>query len=230
MAPGTFNDLLDPGNSMPTSANGNQATMNSLADIAEAVSNGVLTAAASADSDVLLSVTVGGKQVSLELDGIGFAALTLLLAQPDPSPTDDTLTGTGADDTMFGHGGDDGFLLRCGSDTATGGTGADRFTVDGRYVNPGDAHRITDLNFAEGDFLDFRFMDVGTFDDSVDPGNFMLVQNGGAKATIDSAADLLEAHANGVLTGADDGFGGTVLSVSVAGKPLTLTLDGLDIF
>ena len=47
---------------------------------------------------------------------------------------------------------------------------------------------------------------------------------------MDSNADILEAAANGVLAGADDGNGGTLLTLGVGANTVTLTLDGVDLF
>lgn len=80
---------------------------------------------------------------------------------PDPGPTPDpvglTLNGTQGDDLLLGGDGDDKILLRRGDDSATGGEGADAFTLDTRYLDAGDHHRITDLSFGQGDTLTLRF-------------------------------------------------------------------------
>jgi len=182
------------------------------------------------DGDTLLSFSVGGKAAAVELDGIAFAGLGIPAAgTTDLSPGNDTLIGTGGDDKLMGFGGSDTMLMRFGNDLAKGGTGADLFRLDGRYVNDGDAHVISDLSFLEGDTLEFRFFDAGTFDNALDPLNDFFIANNGATARFDSIEDILEADANGVLTAADDGFGGTLLTVAVSGNQLMLTLDGLDI-
>ena len=346
MDAGTFDNAVDPANQLFVYDNGAKAHFNSIEDIVEAVGNGVMIASDAGDGDTLLTVSRGGNQLQVELDGIAYASLNIggnappvarddsfnvvedvvlagdLLADNgsgidfdpeagalsiveinggavtdgqvvnlgsgalltinadgtfsynqndafdalndgdtgndgftytleddqgetaqatvsiaiagtggpiDPSPGNDNFVGTGADNIFNGHGGDDDFLLRWGDDTAIGGTGADAFTIDGRYVNDGDDHRIVDLNFSEGDVIDFRFMDTGTFDNNVDPSNHLFVYDNGAKSQFNSVADILEAHNNGVMTAADDGFGGTILSVSVGGDQLTITLDGWDI-
>ena len=155
--------------------------------------------------------------------------MTIGFGGGDLSPGNDIIHGGGNNDQMFGWGGDDELLLRWDQDTANGGDGADTFILDGRYVDDGDAHVIEDLNFADGDTLVFRYMDAGTFDNDVDLANNLAVANAGATATFDSVEDILEAHANGVMTAADDGFGGTVLSLTTGGDSFTVTLDGLDI-
>ena len=73
-------------------------------------------------------------------------------------------------------------------------------------------------------------MDANTFDDALDPANTLRVLAGGSKARFNTLDDLLEMDLNGVITGADDGFGGTVLTGTVGGTAFTLTLDGIDIF
>ncbi len=142
----------------------------------------------------------------------------------------DNVPGGFSDDNLFGYTGDDSILIHWGMDTATGGEGADEFKFDGRYVINGDAHTITDLNFSEGDRLEFRFMDNGTFDNSVDLTNFLKVFASGSKAIANSTDDLLEIDLNGVMTGTSDGFGGSILTCEVDGNTFTLTLDGIDIF
>ena len=226
---GTFDDFLDPGNSMPVASSGGTATMDSLDDIVEAHLNGVMQASDSGDGDTLLTISSAGNQMTVELDGVAFSSLNIPVGPVDLSPTDDVLIGWLGDDTMNGYGGDDRITFRIGDDTATGGTGADSFILDGRKLFDGESHTITDLNFGEGDNLQFRFMDIGTFDDALDPVNDLFVYNSGRVSTFDSVEDILETHANGVITAADDGFGGTVLSITVAGNALTLTLDGLDV-
>ena len=227
---GAFSNAVDPLNFLAVSQGGRTAVLDSIEDIVEAHNNGVMQASDAGDGSTLLTLPSGAQQMTVQLDSILFSTLGLGGTVVDPSPGDDTFVGGGGNDDMSGYGGNDGFLLRWGNDTATGGTGADRFTIDGRYVNNGDSHTITDLNFSEGDYLEFRFMDNGTFDNSVDLANNLLVQNSGSKVRIDSVADLVEVNDHGIMTGADDGFGGTVFSVSVGGNLLTFTLDGWDIF
>ncbi len=141
----------------------------------------------------------------------------------------DVFVGSAADNAWYGYTGSDQFTLRYGNNTAIGGPDGDAFIVDGRYINDGDAHTITDLNFGAGDYIEFRFMDTDTFDNSIDPANDLFVYNNGTKSRFDSIEDILDAHDNGVMTAADDSLGGTMLSVTVGGNALTLTLDGLDV-
>ncbi|MEM8956732.1 MAG: choice-of-anchor I family protein [Pseudomonadota bacterium] len=68
--------------------------------------------------------------------------------------------GTFADDVFEGGDADDSFLLRFGTDEATGNGGADAFVIDSRYVAPGDTHTITDFDSSEGDTITFRFFDT----------------------------------------------------------------------
>lgn len=224
---GSFDDLADPGNPLQVSNGSRTATFDSVEDIVEAHLNGVLQVSDSGDGDTLITMPSAGNVMTVELDGLAFSSLNIPV---DPSPTNDTLVGTGADDVLNGFGGDDLITMRFGDDTATGGTGGDRFILDGRYINNGDAHTITDLNFSEGDRIEMRFMDVDTFDNSLDPNNQFTVQANGTKGIFTTTDDLLEMALNGVITGADDGFGGTLLTGTVGGNMFTLTLDGIDIF
>ncbi len=227
---GTFSDFADPSNELDVfGQNGNGALFDSVDDIVEAHLNGVMLASDAGDGNTLLSVAVGGKALDVELDGILFASLGIPAGAPDLSPGNDLLIGTGGDDSLLGFGGDDTLLMRFGMDTAKGGAGGDLFRVDGRFVNDGDAHTIADLSFVDGDMLEFRFFEPGTFDDGADLLNDLFTANNGGTARFDSVEDILEADANGVLNVTDDGFGGTLLTVSVGGNQLMLTLDGLDI-
>jgi len=227
----TFSDNVDPDNHMQILGKSlNGAIFDSLDDIVEAHVAGALTAQAGNDNNTLLTLHVDGKDISVLLRGVNFDDLNLPGPGDDLSPGNDLIVGGVNNDDMRGWGGDDQIVMRHGNDTAIGGTGADQFIFDGRYVDNGDSHTVKDLSFAEGDTLVFRFMDAGTFDDTLDPVNDLDVTNTGATATFDSVADILEADANGVLTGADDGFGGTVLSITAGGNALTVTLDGWDIF
>ena len=227
--PGSFSNTVDPDNDLQilgTSLNG--AVFDSLDDIVEAHLSGALTAQAAGADSTLLTFDVNGKEISLFLRGVDFDDIGILSA--DLSPGDDTVIGTVHDDDMRGWGGDDQLVMRFGNDTGVGGTGGDAFVFDGRYINNGDAHTVQDLDFSEGDTLVFQFMDAGTFDDSLDAGNDLAVTQSGATATFDSVADIVEADANGVLTGADNGLGGTILTVAVGGDTMNVTLDGWDIF
>ncbi|MCV6597021.1 MAG: hypothetical protein OIF40_08070, partial [Mangrovicoccus sp.] len=79
---------------------------------------------------------------------------------PPPEPGQKLIAGR-KDDQLTGGAGDDTLLLRFGQDSALGGTGADTFVLDWRYLNEGDAHHIADLDFAEGDRLVLRFFNGG---------------------------------------------------------------------
>ena len=156
-------------------------------------------------------------------------SLSIPPASADLSPGDDRIAGGQSSDSLQGYGGNDTILVRWGNDPANGGADGDQFVIDGRYINNGDAHTITDLNFAEGDSIEFRFMDAGTFDNAIDPANDLFVYNNGTKSQFDSVEDIFEANANGVMTAVEDGFGSAVLSVTVGGNSLTLTIEGLDL-
>lgn len=226
---GTFSNTVDPNNHLQilgTSLNG--AIFDSLDDITEAHNSGALVASEVGDNSTLLSFSVGGEAFSIFLRNVDFNDLGILSA--DLSPTDDVVIGTAFDDDMRGWGGDDQLVMRFGNDTAIGGNDSDAFIFDGRYMNDGDSHTVRDLDFGEGDTLVFQFMDAGSFDDAKDPANDLAVSNAGGTATFDSVEDIEEAVANGVMSGADDGFGGTLLSIGVGGDTLNVTLDGWDIF
>ncbi len=232
--PGSFDNSLDPTNHLFVNSSGQTAAFNSIADIVEAHRNGVLQATGSNDGDTLLTISSKGEEVSVELDGLRFAALGLGGgggggSTPPPTSGSQNFIGSRYDDVMVGSVGDDQFLLRYSNDTVTGDKGADIFKIDGRYVYDKDAHTITDLDFAQGDMIEFRFMNCGTFDNDVDPWNDLRAWNNGGWARFDSVEDIVEADANGVITAADDGFGGTILSLTVGGQDLSLTLQGWDI-
>lgn len=224
----TFSNTIDPDNHLQIMGRTNDgAVFNSFDDIIEGVLAGNMALSFSGLNDTVLTLNVDGKGISILLKGISI--FDIGFGGGDLSPGNDIIHGGGNNDQMFGWGGDDELLLRWDQDTANGGDGADTFILDGRYVDDGDAHVIEDLNFADGDTLVFRYMDAGTFDNDVDLANNLAVANAGATATFDSVEDILEAHANGVMTAADDGFGGTVLSLTTGGDSFTVTLDGLDI-
>ena len=224
----TFSDTIDPDNHLQIMGKVNDgAVIDSFDDIVEGVLAGNMSLSFSGLNDTVLTLNIDGNAISILLKGISI--FDIGLGGDDLSPGNDVVLGSANNDQMFGWGGDDELLLRWDQDTANGGDGADTFILDGRYVDDGDAHVIEDLNFADGDTLIFRFMDAGTFDDAADPGNDLAVANSGGTATFDSVADILEAHANGVMTAADDGFGGTTLSLTTCGDSFTVTLDGLDI-
>ena len=227
--PNTFSNTVDPDNHLQilgTSLNG--AIFDSLDDIAEAHLSGALTAQKAGGESTLLTLHVDGKDISLFLRNVDFDDINIL--STDYSPGDDMIVGGANDDIMYGWGGDDELVMRYGNDTGVGGSGSDQFVFDGRYLNNGDSHRVQDLDFSEGDSLVFQFMDAGSFDDTVDPANNLAVSNAGGTATLDSVADIQEAVANGVMTGADNGSGGTLLSIDAGGNTLNVTLDGWDIF
>lgn len=225
----TFSNTVDPDNHLQilgTSLNG--AIFDSVDDIAEAHVSGALTAQAAGANSTLITIDVGGNEISLFLRGVDFDDIGILSA--DLSPGDDIVIGGVHDDDMRGWGGDDQLVMRYGNDTGIGGSGGDAFVFDGRFMDDGDSHTVQDLDFSEGDTLVFQFMDAGSFDNSIDGTNDLAVSNAGGTATFDSEEDIVEAVANGVMTGADNGFGGTLLSIGVGGDTLNVTLDGWDIF
>jgi hypothetical protein len=144
----------------------------------------------------------------------------------DPSPTDDVFQGTQDNDVFNGYGGDDTFWIRYGDDTITGGTGADTFFVRADQVNDGDHYTITDLDFASGDTLEFRFFDSDTFDNAVDPTNDLFVAS--HRAIFDSIEDIGEAVANNVVLLSAGLNGEAILTLPAhGGDNLTLTLESV---
>ena len=205
---------MDPSNHLQILGKSlNGAILDSLDDIREAHLAGALTATASGKNDTLLTMNVDGKAISLLLHGVQFKQIGLPLdADEDLSPGDDTLTGGVNNDDLRGWGGDDTILMRWGSDTATGGDGADQFIFDGRYLNDGDAHTILDLDFSEGDSLLFQFTQPGPYDQTFE---------------LSSIADIADADSNGLLSAAGNGNGGTDLTLIVAGNTMVITLDDI---
>ena len=137
----------------------------------------------------------------------------MLMPQPAPEEVPEEavevaemrLIGGRSDDLLEGGAGDDSFLLRFGNDTATGAGGADTFILDWRYGETGDAHTITDLEFAEGDEVVLRF-----FEDR--------------QIRIDSAADLDALIARDGVTASTEGDGLSLLLERSDGMQMQLTL------
>ncbi|MCA8882139.1 MAG: 5'-nucleotidase C-terminal domain-containing protein [Rhodobacteraceae bacterium] len=96
-----------------------------------------------------------GQDADTRIQNLNFRADTVIDAPVEPL----ILIGHVKDDVLVGQGANDIIHLRYGMDTGTGNGGADLFVFDGRKVKPGDAHTITDLNFGEGDSVEFRFFD-----------------------------------------------------------------------
>lgn len=142
-----------------------------------------------------------GVTLTLQLDGIALEA-----GAPDE---DLVLRGSPGDDTLTGAGGDDTLVLRRGSDLATGNAGADDFVIDGRSHDSGGRHRITDLDFAEGDALHLRFFDSG--------GNIVLRDMAALETFLQRADVQAQAVGDGTEVTFTDG----------AGASLTLQLDGI---
>lgn len=96
---------------------------------------------------------------------------------------------------------------RSGDTSLSGLDGSDRFLFDYRK-DTGSAHDIlVDLDFAGGDRLILVGNKGGTFDDSADPENNLMVLNGGSRVHIRNEDDLREAAASGGITlgTSDDG-------------------------
>ncbi|MCR9130810.1 MAG: right-handed parallel beta-helix repeat-containing protein [Alphaproteobacteria bacterium] len=121
------------------------------ADLDALIARDDVSAVERTDALTLRFTDSDGMEISLHLDGQGSGNATSTLPIK--------LTGTDADDVFTGAAGADAFLFRFGNDTATGGAGPDTFIIDARFTREGDAHRIADLDFAEGDTLLLRFFD-----------------------------------------------------------------------
>ncbi len=94
-------------------------------------------------------------------------------------------------------------------------------------IKPLRRQHIHDLNFADGDTLQFRLFEPGTFDDAVDPANPLQTSGFGRTTTFNSLADITEAHLNGVLQASDPGGRDTLLTVSTLGDQVSVTLSGI---
>lgn len=126
-------------------------TVHDQADLDALIARDDVAAVQETDALTLRFTASDGTEGSLRLDGLGATAA------PGTAPV--KFTGTTADDDFAGGAGADEFLFRLGDDTATGGAGPDTFIIDARFAREGDAHLITDLDFAEGDVLLLRFFD-----------------------------------------------------------------------
>ena len=143
---------------------GGSFAIRSVDDLNNFANAGRLETTALADGTLVQFMTSGGADMSLFLRGIQAESggTTVSPPPPPPVPLDDLrLVGQWDDDNLTGGAGNDNILIRFSDDTATGGAGADMFVLDGRYILDGDAHAITDLNFAQGDVLEFRFFESG---------------------------------------------------------------------
>lgn len=110
--------------------------------------------------------------------------------------------------TRIGGDGNDKLYDAKGSNTLmVGNGGADDFVFDYRSRKEAQYDVIEDLDFGEGDRLRLLGSEKGYFDDSVDPGNRLMAQGGGASAFFNSKADFAEAAAGGAISTweSDDG-------------------------
>ena len=162
----------------------------------------------------LLTLTDNGGDVVEITVSFAETAATPIAAEPpaqeDPMAEPVSLAGSSGDDMLAGTSGDDDFTLRWGSDTATGGAGADTFVFDGRYVTDGDAHTVTDLDFAEGDALFLRFFEK-------------------RKEWIDSEADLAALDARDFASVTDIGGSRLLTLTDNGGDVVEITVDYADI-
>ncbi|TDL90516.1 Ig-like domain-containing protein [Meridianimarinicoccus aquatilis] len=135
--------------------------------------------------------------------GSDTAVVTVTINGSDEGTTDpdQVLIGGNRDDVLIGGTGNDTLILRLGEDSGTGGAGADTFRFDGRYAEPGDTHTITDLNFAEGDIIEFRAF-AGRTNITSQADLQFYVDNGFASVTPGSGGAL-----NVTMQGFADNFG-----------------------
>ena len=136
-------------------------TAASQADLTALIQSGYLELAQSTQGSVLALSTAAGATMTLSLSDVIAIQSEPQNEPPEPPAPQEpqehqVFNGTAADDIMIGGSAVDWFLLRYGNDSAQGNDGADLFVVDSRYVTPGDAHVITDLDFDQGDVLALR--------------------------------------------------------------------------
>ena len=98
------------------------------------------------------------------------------LGEISGGPGNDVLRAWKASAHLVGKGGNDALFERDGDDVMTGG-GGDNFVIDFR-VSSGEASHdiITDLDFSQGDRIGLITNEYGTFDDSDDPSNSLMVR------------------------------------------------------
>lgn len=142
-------------------------------------------------------------------------AFSLLLQGAAPAAIEPTrkLAGTRFDDDLVGGSGDDMILLRYGQDKAMGNGGADQFVLDGRYLEAGDAHEITDLDFAEGDQILLRSLS------GLPPGSHKIT-------TLSALEQMI---ANGDIAAQATDFGLELALQDQSGDHATLLLSGVEL-
>ena len=123
------------------------------------------------------------------------------LVEISGGPGNDVLRAWKASAHLVGKGGNDALFERDGDDVMTGGGGADNFVIDFRASSGEASHDIiTDLIFSQGDRIGLITNEYGTFDDSDDPSNSLMVLDGGSNVIIRSVADLRKQLAEAELS------------------------------
>lgn len=104
------------------------------------------------------------------------------------SNRDDILLGGAGNDTLSGGRGDDVLSGGAGNDALAGGAGADRFVFDAADLHGHQVDIVRDLNFAEGDRLEFSGFNAAAL--KAVPGVASVTVDGELTLVVDSAADL----------------------------------------
>lgn len=100
-----------------------------------------------------------------------------------------TLAGGAGNDVLVGYDGNQTIWGGAGNDAMIGGAGADKFVFLGSDVGTGAVDRIYDLSFKEGDSLEFRDFQAGTFD--MPAAKNIYVNATGTGASVHSIEDLI---------------------------------------
>lgn len=191
-------------------SNGSAAVIASIDDLRMLIEAGLEIAVSPRGADRLeLSLREGGAELLLlslsDLEGTS----SYRLAYGDPGPA--TFTGTSERDlvSVFGNrddvvllgdgddyvrvvngdnwidggAGNDTLAPQFGSDTLIGGAGADRFAIRGDMNADGDHDILADVDFTEGDVIEFNFFLTGTFEGGARRGRLFEA---------DSAEDLVK--------------------------------------
>lgn len=105
----------------------------------------------------------------------------------DAGAGNDTIWGRGGDDWIEGGAGNDLLIGGTGSDVLFGGEGSDQFRFDGKDLEAGARDVIADLDFGEGDQIQFRRFEAGQFDADLE---VMKVIQGGYGVRLGSFEDI----------------------------------------
>jgi Ca2+-binding RTX toxin-like protein len=100
----------------------------------------------------------------------------------------DVMIAGGGNDTISGGRGDDMIIGGGGNNVLVGGSGADTFVFSAETLSKLQSDRLMDLNFADGDKLEFNDFGKSVFDRLKDPS--MFNNSDFDVVSIDSASDL----------------------------------------